>query len=191
MTALVPRQAFLTKGVGKHREPLTSFEMALRDAKIAQFNLVKVSSIFPPKCRIVNRDVGLKHFLPGQIVHCVMSVQATNEPHRLLAASIGLAIPRDRENMYGYISEHHSFGETERVAADYAEDLAASMLATTLGQDFDPEKSWNERKQYWKISGEIVKTTQHTQTALGDKRGLWTTVVAACIFATYSSDTGA
>lgn len=178
----VPRKAFLTKGVGKHKEKLTSFELALRNARIAQFNLVRVSSIFPPKCRIVPVQEGLKMMYSGQIVHCVISDQSTNEPHRMIAAATGLAIPRDRENMHGYISEHHSFGETEKIAGDYAEDLAAGMLATTLGVDFDPDKSWNERKLYWKISGAIVKSTQITQTALGDKNGLWTTVVAACIF---------
>ena len=38
----VPKKIFLTKGVGKHREKLSSFEMALRSAGIAQFNLVRV-----------------------------------------------------------------------------------------------------------------------------------------------------
>ena len=43
----IARNIFLTKGVGRHREKLTSFELALRDARIAEFNLVRVSSIFP------------------------------------------------------------------------------------------------------------------------------------------------
>src|SRR5271168_3346492 len=44
---MVPSRMFFTKGVGKHRERLTSFELALRDAGIAAQNLVRVSSIFP------------------------------------------------------------------------------------------------------------------------------------------------
>lgn len=177
----VPKAAFITKGVGKHRERLTSFEMALRDAKIAEYNLVKVSSIFPPNCKLISQAQGLKKLNAGQIVYVVMSENATNEPHRLLAASVGLAIPK-RKSYYGYISEHHSFGENEDIAGEYAEDLAAYMLATILGAPFDPDKSYDEQKDIWQISGHAVKTRNVTQSAVGDKKGLWTTVVSAVVF---------
>ena len=176
----VPGKIFLTKGVGKHKEKLTSFEMALRNAKIASFNLVGVSSIYPPQCKIVTRDKGLEHTAPGQILHSVYSKNATNEPNRLIAASIGLAIPSDR-NLYGYLSEHHSFGQTDEIAGEYAEDLAAEMLATILGVPFDADASWDDKRQQWKISGKIVKTRNITQSAKGDKNGIWTTVIAAAI----------
>lgn len=179
--AYVPKKCFLTKGVGKHRERLQSFEMALRDAGIAEYNLVRVSSIFPPRCKIIPRTEGVKHLKPGQVVFCVLYDIGTNEPHRLVASSVGLAIPREKDH-HGYLSEHKSFGQTERQAGDYAEDLAAEMLATVLGVKFDPEKSWNERRKSWTISGDIVRTTNITQTAVGDRNGLWTSVVAGCIF---------
>lgn len=177
----VPRRLFLTNGVGRHKEKLTSFEMALRNAGIASFNLVKVSSIFPPRCKIISRKLGLQLLKPGQIVHVVMSENSTNEPHRLLAASIGVAIPKNPDH-YGYLSEHHSFGQTDDAAGDYAEDLAASMLATILGVDFDPDKSYDEKKEIWRFSGQIVRTFHTTQSALGDKGGLWTTVIACAVF---------
>lgn len=177
----VPTKMFLTKGVGKHKEKLTSFEMALRDASIAEYNLVRVSSIFPPYCKLVSRSSGKNLLSPGGIVFCVMSENATNEPHRLIAASIGIAIPKDRSH-HGYLSEHHGFGEKDDAAGDYAEDLAASMLATILGVDFDPDSSYDEKKEIWRISGEIVTTRNVTQSAVGDKSGLWTTVVAGAIF---------
>jgi arginine decarboxylase len=177
----VAKKIFLTKGVGRHREKLPSFEMALRDAGLAPFNLVYVSSIFPPHCRLIPRSQGLKQLYPGQIVFSVVSSNATNEPHRLIAASIGVAIPADASS-YGYLSEHHSFGEKENVAGDYAEDLAAEMLATTLGVEFDPDRSWDEKREIWRISNKIVKSTSVTKSAVGDKNGLWTTVVAGAIF---------
>jgi arginine decarboxylase len=172
---------FLTKGVGKHREKLTSFELALRDARIAEFNLVGVSSIFPPGCKVISVQDGLRYLSPGQIVYAVMYDNATNEPHRLLAASVGLAIPADR-NQYGYLSEHKSFGQTDEKAGDYAEDLAATMLATILGVEFDPNVSYDERKDIWRMSDKIVTTRKITQSAIGDRDGLWTTVVAAAVF---------
>jgi arginine decarboxylase len=176
----VPKKLFFTKGAGTHREKLTSFELALRDAKIACYNLVRVSSIFPPHCEEVGLDDGLIELMPGQIVHCVMSESATAEPNRLIAASVGVAIPRDR-SMFGYLSEHHSYGQTEKTAADYAEDLAAEMLATVLGVEFNPDSSWDEKREIWRIADVIYRTKEVTQTAVGHKDGLWTTVVAAAI----------
>ncbi len=177
----VAKKIFLTKGMGKHREKLPSFEMALRDAGLAPFNLVHVSSIFPPRCKLITRSQGLRHLHPGQIVFSVISSNATKEPHRLIASSIGVAIPADSSS-YGYLSEHHSFGEKEGIAGDYAEDLAAEMLATTLGVEFDPDRSWDEKREIWSISNKIVESRNVTKSAVGDKNGLWTTVVAGAIF---------
>src|SRR6478752_4502884 len=106
----VPKAIFFTNGVGVHKDRLSSFELALRDAGIEKANLVTVSSIFPPHCVEISRKEGEKLIKPGQIVHCVMARQDTNEPNRLIAASIGLARPADAKK-YGYLSEHHSYGE--------------------------------------------------------------------------------
>jgi len=181
-SAFVAKKIFLTQGVGKHREKLSSFEMALRSAGIAQYNLVRVSSIFPPHAKLISKKDGIKLLKPGQILYVVMSENATNEPHRLVASSVGVAIPKDRAQ-YGYLSEHHSFGQTDKLAGDYAEDLAASMLATVLGVDFDPNTSYDERKDLWRLSNKIVTTRNVTQSAIGDRDGLWTSVVAAAVFA--------
>ena len=177
---MVPRKVFFTKGVGRHKEKLASFELALREAGIEKFNLVSVSSIFPPKCKNVTKDKGLLELSPGEVVYCVLARNDTNETNRLVVASVGCALPADK-NTYGYLSEHHAFGEHDSEAGDYAEDLAASMLASTLGLEFDPETAWNEREKFFKMSGKIVKTTNITQTAIG-KNGLWTTVIAVAVF---------
>jgi arginine decarboxylase len=178
---MIAKRLVLTKGVGRHREHLTSFELALRDAGIAAQNLVRVSSIFPPYCKIVSRTLGLKRVRPGEVVFAVMAENSAREPYRLLAASIGLAIPADRST-YGYLSEHHSFGETDTQAGDYAEELATEMLATTLNVEFDPDKSWDEKKEVYRLSNKIVRTMNVTQSAVGDRTRLWTTVIAAAIF---------
>jgi arginine decarboxylase len=178
---MVPKRIFLTKGVGRHKERLTSFELALRDAGIAAHNLVRVSSIFPPNCKLITRAEGHKYLNPGEVVFAVVAENSTREPHRLVASSIGLALPADRTT-YGYLSEHHSFGQTDQVAGDYAEELAAEMLATTLNVDFDPDKSWDEKKEVYRLSNKIVRTANITQSAMGDKNELWTTTIAAAIF---------
>jgi len=175
----VASELFLTKGVGKHREKLVSFEMALRNARIAPFNLVRVSSILPPHCKIVTPEKGLKKLSPGQVVHAVIAEASSNEHRRLMAASIGVAIPKDRSGI-GYLSEHHSYGEDDTTAGDYAEDIAAQMLATVLGVDYDSKLTYNERQDQWKLSGKIVTTRNITQASLG-KSNFWTTVVAAAV----------
>jgi arginine decarboxylase len=178
---MVPKKVFFTKGVGVHKERLASFELALRAAGLAHCNLVLVSSIYPPGCKIISKEEGLKLLRPGEIIFAVYDRESNNEPNRLIAASVGLAIPAD-PSMHGYLSEHHSFGETDERAGEYAEDLAASMLATTVGIEFNPELDWDEREHLFKMSGKIVRTSNITQSAVGNKDGLWTTVFAAAVF---------
>jgi arginine decarboxylase len=176
----VPKKIFFTKGIGIHKEKLTSFEMALRNAGIAPFNLVSVSSIYPAGCVTVEREEGLKQLVPGQIVHAVIARSETNEPSRMINASIGVALPKD-EHAYGYLSEHHSYGETAEHSGNYAEDLAAEMLSTILGDEFDPDSSWDDKRQVWQISGKIVESRNITAVAVGDEKGRWTTVLTAAI----------
>ncbi|MFC1569653.1 pyruvoyl-dependent arginine decarboxylase [bacterium] len=181
MTDLIPKKMFFTKGVGHHRNKLQSFEVALRCSGIEICNLVTVSSIFPPDCKIISKTEGVKLIKPGQITFVVMARVATNEPNRLIVASIGLAQPTDK-NQYGYISEHHAYGETQKKASDFAEDLAATMLASTLGIELDAEKAWNERKQlYITEKNRQFKSRSVAQSAEGHKEGLWTTVVACAV----------
>lgn len=171
---------FFTKGVGTHKDELRSFELALRDADIEQCNLVHVSSILPPRCKIISRREGVKDLYPGMITFVVMARASSNEPHRLIAASIGCAIPSDR-NLYGYLSEHHAFGQTDRIAGDYAEDMAAAMLASTLGIDFNEDQGWDEKQKVYRMSNKIVRTMNDTQSAV-IKEGKFSTVVAAAVF---------
>ena len=175
-----PTKIFFTKGVGRHKDYLQSFELALRMAGIEKCNLVSVSSIFPAGCKRLSKEEGVKLLEPGQITFCVMARNSTNEPNRLIASSIGVALPSDGTH-YGYISEHHPFGESEKIAGDYAEDIAAQMLATTLGLEFDPETAWDEREQLYKASGQIYKTFNITQSAEGDRANVWTTVIAGAV----------
>src|SRR2546426_8267430 len=149
--AFVAKKIFLTKGVGKHRERLSSFELALRNAGIAACNIVRVSSIFPPNCKLISRSEGLKHLKPGQVVFSVISENSTREPHRLIAAGIGLALPADK-SMYGYLSEHHSFGETEEVAGGDTEELAPEMAAATPKIPVQPDLPWGAKKEGHSLS---------------------------------------
>ena len=180
MLDLVAKKLFLTKGIGVANDKLTSFEFALRNAGIAGTNIVLISSIFPPNARLIPRKDGLKYIKPGQILFTIYSRNQTKEPNRMISASVGIAQPTDRTK-YGYLSEYDAFGQNERETGDYAEDIAAQMLASSLGIPFDIEKSWDEKRQQWNISGQIYKTKNITQSAKGNKDGKWTTVFAAAV----------
>ena len=132
MLDLLPKKMFLSKGVGRHRYKLKSFEEALRSAGVAQQNLVEVSSILPADCKVISTKKGLKELVPGAITFCVMARCPTNEHGRLAASSVGIAIPKEKHK-WGYLSEVHDFGMNRKQAAEMSEDLAAEMLGTTLG----------------------------------------------------------
>jgi arginine decarboxylase len=180
MSAFVPTKVFLTKGVGRHKYQLKSFEEALRKAGVAQQNLVQVSSILPPGCKVISKEKGLQQLTPGEICYCVMARADTDEHGRLVASSVGIAVPKDG-NKWGYLSEVHGHGMNQQEAADLAEDLAAGMLGTTLGLEVDPNIAWSEKEQVYTSSGMIIRTSNITQAASGQK-DLWTTTVAIAMF---------
>jgi arginine decarboxylase len=185
----IPKRVFLTHGVGVHRQQLSAFEYALRDADIEQQNLVTVSSILPAQCELIPRGVGIEALSPGEVTFCVMARAETNEPGRWITAGIGLARPTNSAH-YGYISAHHGFGMSEAETSEYVEDLAATMLASTLGVEFDPDAAWDERKRTYELSNLIVDTQSITKTAHGAPRGDWTCVVAVAVFLFTPSNSG-
>jgi len=180
MYSFVPKEVFLTKGVGVSKYKLSSFEDALRKAGVANQNIVSVSSILPPGCKMISKKKGLEKLAPGSIRYCVMARIETCEHNRLISASIGVALPKEK-NKWGYLSEVHEYGLTNRQCGDMAEDLAATMLGATLGIEIDPDRAWMEREQIYKASGLIVRTSNITQAAIG-KEGLWTTAIAMAVF---------
>ncbi|EQD54793.1 pyruvoyl-dependent arginine decarboxylase, partial [mine drainage metagenome] len=141
---------------------LMSFEEALRDAGIAQFNLVSVSSIFPPHTEAITREEGLKLLDPGQILFTVLARNSSDELNRMISAAIGYALPTDR-GRWGYLSEHHSFGETEHGAGFFAEKLAAEMLASTMGLQKD--LIWDAEKDEYVLRDKILTTKNICSTA--------------------------
>jgi arginine decarboxylase len=185
----IPKRVFLTRGIGVHRQQLSAFEYALRDADIEQQNLVSVSSILPAQCELIARSTGVEAMSPGEVTFCVMARAETNEPGRRINAGIGLARPTNSSH-YGYISEHHGYGMSEAETCDYVEDLAATMLASTLGVEFDLDAAWDERKRAYALSNLIVDTQSIAAATTGAPRGDWTCVVAVAVFLFTPSDSG-
>ncbi len=176
----VPSRAFFTTGIGRHITKLQSFELALRDAGIEKLNLVYVSSIYPPNCRLISVEEAQHELKPGQITFCVMARNSTDEKGRMVGSSVGMAFPANYDH-YGYISEHTAFGADEREIGDFAEDLASTMLATTLGIEFDPSKDYDERRELYLMSGKIIDSASAPCVTTGQAGG-WTTTISAVVF---------
>lgn len=182
-----PTKAFLTKGIGYGNEEQISLEQALRHAGISEYNLVPASGIFPPEAKIIPRKKGLQMLeqYPGAIVHCVMSTESADEPNRLIAAAIGIALPENNHG-FGYISRHHTCGMTEKAMENHVEDLAAQMLATKLDLPFDPDKNYNDQKEQWELSDKIITTRSVVQSKEVTKK-YWVTVLSALVFCDYET----
>ncbi|MCX2818721.1 hypothetical protein EGH25_05065 [Haladaptatus sp. F3-133] len=117
----VPSEVFFVSGVGRHTARVASFEHALRDAGIEPYNLVTVSSIFPPDTDKVEPHEGVEALEAGQVVHAVLGREtATDGEPR---AAVGVAHP-DGDG-HGY------FVEGDGVTGDEAETLAREMVETS------------------------------------------------------------
>jgi len=179
--SLVPKKVFFVKGKGFHKIKLAAFEQALRDAGIEKFNLVKVSSILPPYCIEIDKEDGLKQIRPGQVLYSVISRAYSNKFNDLISAAIGVAKPAEKGN-YGYLSEHHALNINPQEGGEFAENLAAEMLATTLGILFNPNLNYDEKKEVFRMDGKIVETKNITCSATVKEEDEWATVIAAAIF---------
>ena len=179
--SLVPKKVFFVKGKGFHKIKLAAFEQALRDAGIEKYNLVKVSSILPPYCIEISSRDGLKQLRPGQVIYTVMSRASANELNCVVSASIGVARPAKKSH-YGYLSEHHAFSTKHEKVGDFAEDLAAEMLATTLGIPFDPDLNYDKKKEVFEMGERIVETKNITISATVKEEDEWATVIVAAVF---------
>ena len=181
---LVPTKVFLTKGVGVHEKQLTSRELAMTDAGVEKVNLIKASSIIPPGCQIVSPDEGKELLHIGQMTFAIMAECSTNEPHKLIAASIGMAKPDD-ENEYGFFTEieqEEGYGKTEEKASEEVTELAIHNLAMSWRAPFDPKKDFDPKKTLYRIRNKNVRVSHMTQTTFGDKDGRYATVFVAAVF---------
>ena len=180
---LVPRKVLLAKGVGVHKEMLTSRELAMTDAGVEKMNMIKASSIIPPRCEIVPLREGKKELMIGQMAFAILAQCQTYEPHKRISAAIGIAKPDDPD-MYGFfteIEEDQGYGKTQQKAAEEVMYLAISNLAMSWRAKWN-DKMFDPKKKVYRIKNKTVRVSNVTQSALGDPDGKYTTVFVAAVF---------
>ena len=178
---IVPKEVFLTRGIGRDEDKLIAFEYALRDARIQQFNLVPVSSIIPPNCKLVPIDEGLKELKDGQILFLVLSKKESNKLNETVSASISITFPSD-PTKYGYVAENGFDCENEEIADRCVEKLALVLLATKLGIEIDRNKPNPVLKKEF-LDNDLVKDLKSASAhAVVEKEKEWTCAISAAVF---------
>lgn len=165
---IVPRRVFLTAGQGQHSDRIHAFELALREAGIEQCNLVPVSSVLPPECRIVDREEGTSALVPGAITFCVMARDESHCEGAPLSASVCIAVPKDRSR-HGYIGECAGNGRAPEEVDAAARELAQGMMATS--SDIDTSRA-----------DEICAAAPTISCVTRSKDGVWNVAVAVAVF---------
>ncbi len=105
-----PTKYFLVSGAADGYTPLNAFDGALLQAGIGNTNLVKMSSIVPPHCKLVAPIA-----LPlGALVPAAYASITSDVPGEMISAGVAVALPED-ENKNGLIMEYSAKGERHKI----------------------------------------------------------------------------
>jgi arginine decarboxylase len=106
----MPTRYFLASGASDGYTPLNAFDGALLQAGIGNTNIVKMSSIVPPHCKLVT-PIALP---PGAIVPAAYAAITSDVPGEIISAGVAIALPED-ENQNGLIMEYSAKGERHKI----------------------------------------------------------------------------
>lgn len=118
----MPTRCLLVRGRGQAPLALEAFDTALVDAGVGEYNLVKVSSIFPPHCQFTD-----EHEAPeGTAVTTAFAQMESDDSTVTISASIAVAVPKDPHRP-GVIMEWHGHGDQA-----FAEDTVIGMAKRAM-----------------------------------------------------------
>jgi arginine decarboxylase len=106
----MPTRYFLASGASDGYTPLNAFDGALLQAGIGNTNIVKMSSIVPPHCKLVAPFA----LPPGALVPTAYAAITSDVPGEIISAGIAVALPED-ENQNGLIMEYSAQGERAKI----------------------------------------------------------------------------
>lgn len=130
--AYLAKEYCISTGLGVSYKRLPSFDKALLDAGVGNYNLVRLSSILPAKCKEVPVNV-LKYLVKeGSLLPVAYSTISSSQYGQMLVSTIGVGIPKDDENV-GVIMEFS--------ALDMTEEKALEILREMISEAFS-ERGW-------------------------------------------------
>jgi len=122
----LPSKIILTSGVGTGTTKLNAFDDALLNTGIGNFNLSPVSSVIPPKAKIIYLSKNnSEKLLPkvGSIVPTIYSCSYGNKFGERITAALALGIPKDYENYNGLIFEFAAKNITKNKAERICKEM--------------------------------------------------------------------
>lgn len=118
----------LATGIGSGPTTLSAFDAALNDAGIANYNLLRLSSVIPPDTEIVKHQNGIDpSVMPGgwgDRLYVVMAEQRVQKPN--VEAWAGIGWVQEKESGKGLFVEHEGTSE-QAVRSDIKQSLTALM----------------------------------------------------------------
>ncbi len=112
----------MCKGVGISDKKLPSFDKALLKAGVGNYNLVRLSSILPAKCKFVNLSDIKTHIKEGSLLPIAYSTISSDTLGDKLISTIGVGIPEDEENV-GVIMEYSTKNVSVKEALNTLEEM--------------------------------------------------------------------
>lgn len=145
--AWVPTRVFMTAGVGVHELERVAVQHAMRDAGVADSNMIKVSSVMAPGLRIISREEGIRLLRPGNMVCAVIAQGQTDQPHQRVTPALAWAQP-EKKGVPGYIAEVEedlAKGMSEATATKQVGEEVLELMAMRLRVKIDAERLWENR----------------------------------------------
>lgn len=118
----------LTTGIGSGPTKLSAFDSALNHAGVANYNLVRLSSVIPPESTIqLNGETSAATLGNwGDKLYVVMAEQRESTPNREAWAGIGWV--QEKKTGKGLFVEHE--GESEKTVREDISDSLHALMAT-------------------------------------------------------------
>ncbi len=122
MIAATPTRYFMACGCAEGVTELNAFDAALLSAGVGDTNLVRVSSILPPRCV----EVASIDLPPGALVPTAYACVSSDKPGEVITAAVAVALPEDEAHP-GLIMEYHGHAPGEQVEEEARRMAAAGM----------------------------------------------------------------
>ena len=129
----------MSKGVGIADKRLPSFDKALLDAGVGNYNLVRLASILPARCHEVRIDNIRNRIREGSLLPVAYATISSDRPGEKIASAIAVGFPFD-DSRVGVIMEYSNTGIDGKEAERIVKQMVAEAFAVR-GWEIDKIKS--------------------------------------------------
>ena len=125
MLSSLPNLAVLTAGAGEGSTPLNALDSALLNAGIANWNLLLVSSILPPKAEVTYEVPTIKE---GSLVPIVLAKITSDRKGEVISSAVAIGVGEE----FGIIMEHADRVVKEKVEEETKRKVEEAFLIRNM-----------------------------------------------------------